>query len=479
MSRAALAVLCALGLFGVASSSADFTASSSSPTALGAAADFNTVAVTFTAPASTLVGTVSLAGTATSNRGIASMRFQHSPAGTNDWVDSCTDTSAPYDCPWDTTTVADGVYDLRVTATDTAGYERTASHANRTVDNVALTVTLTDPGAMSGTKAIGASAANATGGLQALTIQHRAAGATTWTTLCTGAATPQSCNLDTTALPDGPRELRASASDVAGHEVVSTMITRTIDNSPPQTTSSIPPTGTGVVTMTATAQDDGSGIKHVAFQVNYQGTWYELCRDTTAPYSCSGDSAMAEDGTYSVRTVTENNAGVVATGAPQQITVNNPPRGTDVATGNGGATVGLLETGDWIRLTWNEPIAPASVLAGWNGTSTAIQVRVADNASSDQLDFYSAGGTRLNLVLGSADLKLGADFVSDANEFNATMSQTGNAITVTLGSHVSGTLATAVAGTITWRPSAAATDLTGKPSGTVLVTEPGGADIDF
>ena len=82
-------------------------------------------------------------------------------------------------------------------------------------------------------------------------------------------------------------------------------------------------------------------------------------------------------------------------------------------------------------------------------------------------------------MLGSADLKLGANFVSDATEFNATMSQTGTAITITLGSLIGGTPTNAGAGTITWRPSSAATDLTGKPSGTAQVTEPGGSDTDF
>ena len=62
-----------------------------------------------------------------------------------------------------------------------------------------------------------------------------------------------------------------------------------------------------------------------------------------------------------------------------------------MATSNGGATVGRLESGDWIRLTWNEAIAPASVLAGWNGSSTAVRVRVANNASSDEHGFLQLG----------------------------------------------------------------------------------------
>ena len=96
------------------------------------------------------------------------------------------------------------------------------------------------------------------------------------------------------------------------------------------------------------------------------------------------------------------------------------------------------------------------------------------------MHFYS-GSTELKLVLSSTDLKLGANFVNGNAEFNATMAQNGTSITVTLGGKVSpaGTLPTAGAGTMTWRPSAAATDLAGKPSATTTVTESGGSDQDF
>jgi hypothetical protein len=59
------------------------------------------------------------------------------------------------------------------------------------------------------------------------------------------------------------------------------------------------------------------------------------------------------------------------------------------------------------------------------------------------------------------------------------MSQSGASITVTLGSQISGSLSTAVAGTMTWKPSASATDLTTHASTTTQVTETGGLDLDF
>jgi chitinase len=481
VSRVALALLAVLALAtsGVAASGADFTATSRSPTTITAAADFNTVAVSLNDPGATLVGPVALHADASSNRGIASVRIQQAPTGTGDWVDICLDTTAPYDCTWPTTAVADGSYDLRATATDTAGYTRTATRSDRTVDNHTLTVSLADPGAMGGTQTLTATAANPTGGLAELTIQHRAAGAASWTTLCTGTTNPRSCDLDTTTLPEGIRELRAVARDGAGHVVQSTTITRTVDNTPPTATPSIPPTASGNVTMTAEASDSGSGIAYVAFEALYYGTWYEFCRDTSAPFTCSGDSAQVPDGTYSIRIVTVDNAGVATTSSPFPLVVDNTaPTGSSISNGNAGSA-GQLGAGDWIRLTWSEQIAPASVMAGWDGSSQAVRVRVKDVGAADEMDFLTTGGTRLNLVLGAADLKLNANFVSSDAEFNATMTQSGAAITITLGTKISGTLATAGAGTITWRPSSAATDLSGNASGTATVTESGISDVDF
>jgi chitinase len=349
------------------------------------------------------------------------------------------------------------------------------------VDNYTLTVTLTDPGAMSGTESLTATAANASGGIQSLTIQHRAVGAPSWTDVCAGTTNPRTCGLDTTQLANGGRELRAVVTDLAGHTAQSPMITRTIDNTPPTATPSIPANGTGTVNMSADAQDDGSGIAYVAFEAFYMGQWYEFCRDTTAPYTCSGDSAAVPDGTYSIRIVVENNAGVKTTSSSSSITIDNPPYGTDVQTGNA-LTSGLMESGDWIRLTWSEPIAPASVLTGWTGSSQAVRVRITDAGTNDQLDFFNAAGTtRLNLVSTTADLKLGGNYVTTTTEFNATMTQSGSSITVTLsGSPISGTLSTVgAATTMTWLPSAGAKDATNHASRTTQVTESGAADVDF
>jgi chitinase len=483
VTRLLLAALATLALTGgVTASGANFTATSGSPTVISAAADFNTVAVTLSPVGATLTGTVALSATASSDRGIASVKFQAAPAGTTDWADLCTDTTSTYDCSWNTTALADGSYDVRALATDSAGYTKTSTITGRTLDNYTLTVSLANPGAnISGTVTLTATATGAAGALQSVAIQQRAPGATTWNDVCAPVATsPATCSLNTTLYADGGRELRAVARDTSGAVAQTTVITPNIDNSPPASTPSIPASGTGTVTMTATAGDSGSGIAWVGFEALYAGVWYEFCRDYSAPYTCSGDSAAVPDGTYSIRVRVRNNAGVESVSAPSSIAIDNPPVPTDVQAGNAG-TAGLLGAGDWVRLTWSETILPSSVLAGFSGSSQAILVKLTDNGSNDQMDFYNAAGTtRLNLTATAADLKLGGNFVTSAVNFNATMAQSASSITITLGTQSGpGTLATAVAGTMTWKPSAGATDAAGHPSGTATVTESGSLDVDF
>jgi len=58
------------------------------------------------------------------------------------WADVCTDTTSPYSCAFNTTTIANGGYDLRAIATDVAGNVSTSAVlVNRVVDNTAPTAT--------------------------------------------------------------------------------------------------------------------------------------------------------------------------------------------------------------------------------------------------------------------------------------------------------------------------------------------------
>jgi hypothetical protein len=481
------AVLVALAAgAGVTTSGADFTRASASPgNSFAAAASFNTVAVTVTNPGAMLRGTVTLQSVATSERGIASVRYQSAPTGSGTWTDACVASSAPFSCDWNTAGVADGVRDLRAIAVDQAGYQQTSAVvASRRIDNTLPAVSLSDPGTyLTGTEALTATGSDGGSGLAALAIEYRPAGGS-WTTLCSGASSPRSCNLNSASLADGSYELRARATDGAGNEASST-ITRVADNTAP--TASIPQAGplSGVVSVPFTAADgSGSGIAQVTGQFRQAGTstWSTACVDTTAPYACEGmDTTDYPDGNYEARVIVVDRAGFSTTSATITVRLDNTaPTGTDVQATNGGSTAGRLENGDTIRLTYSEAMAPASILAGWTGSAQAMRVYVNEAGGTDTMDFRNAAGTtRLGLVNSATDLSLGADFVANATVFDATMSMSGSVVTVTLGNRVSGTLKTAATGRMTWRPSASALDLAGLAASTALVNESGTNDRDF
>lgn len=89
-------------------------------------------------PGAILVGTVAVSATASSTAGVASVRIQGAPAGSDSWGDVCLDTTSPYSCSFNTTTVPDGLYDLRAIVTDRLGQTTTSAVvADRRVDNTA------------------------------------------------------------------------------------------------------------------------------------------------------------------------------------------------------------------------------------------------------------------------------------------------------------------------------------------------------
>src|SRR5690349_7037497 len=136
-------LLGAVAAGGTQFSTAAYTATSAAPVTVTAANDWTPPTVAMTNPGSPLSGTVTLAATASDARSsVASVDLQRAPAGSGTWTTICTDDVAPYSCPWVTTAVADGTWQLRAVATDTAGYSATSATVSTTVVNSAV-VTLT------------------------------------------------------------------------------------------------------------------------------------------------------------------------------------------------------------------------------------------------------------------------------------------------------------------------------------------------
>ena len=182
--------------------------------------------VTLAALPTPILGTVVMAGTATdAGSGIASVRFQYAPTGTTTWADACADTTLPYTCSFDSTAVADGVYDVRALATDNAGNTRASATQTRTVDNTGPAMTLTNPAAgayVRGTINLTATAIDLTG-VASVAMQYRLVGTTTWTTLCTDLIAPYSCALNTATLTSGSSyEIQLMGTDTVGNTSTTT-----------------------------------------------------------------------------------------------------------------------------------------------------------------------------------------------------------------------------------------------------------------
>ncbi|HEX5468479.1 MAG TPA: Ig-like domain-containing protein, partial [Gaiellaceae bacterium] len=203
-------------------------------------------------PGSPLSGTVGLSASPSDGGvGVQQVAFEVSAADAGSWSEISTDASAPYTASWDTTSVADGLYDLRIVVTDNAN-NTSASTAieDRLVDNTTPGAILDDPGPnLSGTVGLTSTATDGGSGVASVTYQRSPAGAGTWT----GTA----ASWDTTAVADGFYDLRVVVTDNAGNSTISAAVTdRRVDNTAPALSSSTPADGSkvaaaGSVTVTA------------------------------------------------------------------------------------------------------------------------------------------------------------------------------------------------------------------------------------
>jgi hypothetical protein len=197
--------------------------------------------------------------------------------------------------------------------------------------------------------------------------------------------------------------------------------------------------------------------------------------------SLTAGSSLAE-GSLSYSLTMTDVAGNSATKTGLSVTVDNTaPTGSGVQTTNGGSIAGRAEAGDTVAFTYSEPPDPNSILAGWTGTSTPVVVRL-NNATNDTVTiFNSTNATQLplgTLSLGRSDYTT-ANITFGASGTASTMVLSGNTVTITLGTQSAAATTAASTGTLSWTPSASATDRAGNAASTTAVNETGTADKDF
>ncbi len=135
---------------------------------------------------------------------------------------------------------------------------------------------------------------------------------------------------DTTTVPDGEYEVVATATDGAGNEGESDPATVLVDNTPPTVTLATPEPVDGGYRLNAVAEDGGSGVASVRFEVaEGSGTpdWQELMAVDEASdgsrYATTFETAGRPDGTYLVRAVAVDAVGNETVSNVQQIAVSS------------------------------------------------------------------------------------------------------------------------------------------------------------
>jgi hypothetical protein len=160
------------------------------------------------------------------------------------------------------------------------------------------------------------------------------------------------------------------------------------------------------------------------------------------------------------------------------VTIDNvAPAPTNMSASGGIA--GKPEVGDVMTLTTNDTLDSFSLLANWTGAATPVQVDFVNAGPGDRFQVWDSTHTT-QIPFGTIVLDR-KDWTTSTLSFNgSTMTQSGGAITITLGAPIVGTVTT-VAGTgdMDWTPTAPVTDRAGNAISTAKFNEPAPTDIDF
>src|ERR671922_214618 len=362
--------------------------------------------VTQNDPGANLRGTVTVDGSASdADSSVTSVQFQYSPAGAGTWTNiGAADTTSPYSVPFDTTTVGDGLYDLRAVATDIAGNAASPlPSTTRRVDNTNPTGSVAAPAAgasVGGTISVDSDSADGGSGVASAQFQRSPAGAGTWTNIgAPDTSAPYSVSFDTTSLGEGLYDLRVITSDNAGNSLASAAVGNVrVDNSNPSGSVTAPASGAvvrGTISVDSNSADGGSGVASAQFQRSPAGagTWANIgAADTSSPYSVSFDTTAVSDGLYDLRVVTTDNAGnSVTSAAVANVRVDNTnPTGSVTAPAAGAVVRGTISV-DSNSADGGSGVASAQFQRSPAGAGSWTNIGAADTSSPYSVSFDTTG----------------------------------------------------------------------------------------
>jgi hypothetical protein len=237
----------------------------------------------------------------------------------------------------------------------------------------------------------------------------------------------------------------------------------------------------GVNTVTADVSNVTTGGNNVAMNTG-GGPWTVEGQSYNYRSALQTAKNPLANGTYGYTLAATDNAGFSASANGNLLVDNNGPAPSDIQIVNGAGTASKPDAGDVITFTFTEQVEPRSILAGWDGTSTAVRVVLANGGcgTNDSVTVQNAGGTLTLPLTGATPACLGrGDYVNGNRTFgSSTMVQSGASIVVTLGGTPL-TLTAGGSGTLTWTSNAAVTDIAGNACAVATVNESGALDNDF
>jgi hypothetical protein len=197
-------------------------------------------------------------------------------------------------------------------------------------------------------------------------------------------------------------------------------------------------------------------------------------------------------GSHSYTVTATDKAANAATQSFTTTVDNTAPAGTDVQSTNvSGGTVGHLDLGDSLTLTYNSTMDPYSILPGWTGDTTNVQVAVVDGGgtASDYMVVYNTAASPVQIPLGTIYLNSPNYLTTGSGNYVAygasgsatpsTITRTGGAIQITLGTPSGATSTSTIKAAMTWNPSTSATDIAGNAGTATTVTQTGTLRANF
>jgi hypothetical protein len=245
----------------------------------------------------------------------------------------------------------------------------------------------------------------------------------------------------------------------------------------------------GITSITANVSSITSGATAVALMSGSYSAGGVTYKYRSAALNAGAGLAA---GTYTYTTTATDADGNAATQSFTTAVENTAPTAVDVqSTSVSGGTLGHLEQGDTLTLTYSAVIDPYSVLSGWTGAATDVQIALESGGgtTTDSIYIYSTAATPIPIAVGTIELGTSSYLNANAGSYivfgatgsatPSTMTRVGSTIVFTLGVTHETSLTSTTRANMTWNPSTSATDIAGNAVSATTAKQSGAARVNF